>query len=78
MSAGRQLLSERLAVQRDHCAAAIDDAGTTGNIFAAFHALRGHASLFLGLDTPIGPVYLGTGFEEGGAEAFYLFLGRTF
>jgi NTE family protein len=45
---------------------------------ASFGGTRKDASLFLGLDTPIGPVYLGTGFEERGSEAFYLFLGRTF
>lgn len=45
---------------------------------ASFGDTRKDASLFLGLDTPIGPVYLATGFEEGGSEAFYLFLGRTF
>ncbi len=45
---------------------------------ASFGGTRKDASLFLGLDTPIGPVYLGTGFEEKGSEAFYLFLGRTF
>ncbi|HEU4602147.1 MAG TPA: patatin-like phospholipase family protein [Steroidobacteraceae bacterium] len=36
------------------------------------------ASLFFGVDTPLGPVYLATGFDEGGDRAFYLFLGRTF
>jgi NTE family protein len=45
---------------------------------ASFGGTRKDASLFLGLDTPVGPVYLGTGFERGGHEAFYLFLGRTF
>jgi NTE family protein len=45
---------------------------------ASFGNTRKDASVFLGLDTPIGPVYLGTGFDEGGTEAFYLFLGRTF
>jgi NTE family protein len=45
---------------------------------ASFGSTRKDASIFLGLDTPIGPVYLATGFEEGGSEAFYLFLGRTF
>jgi NTE family protein len=45
---------------------------------ASFGGTRKDASLFLGLDTPIGPVYLGTGFEERGSEMFYLFLGRTF
>ena len=45
---------------------------------ASFGSTRKDASVFLGLDTPIGPVYLATGFEQGGSEAFYLFLGRTF
>ena len=36
------------------------------------------ASVFLGMDTFLGPVYLGTGFDEHGNQAFYLFLGRTF
>ena len=35
-------------------------------------------SLFLGADTPIGPVYLGYGYAEGGNDAFYVFLGRAF
>ncbi|MGH8210997.1 MAG: hypothetical protein ACREU6_15670, partial [Steroidobacteraceae bacterium] len=36
------------------------------------------ASIFLGMDTFLGPVYLATGFDQHGDEAFYLFLGRTF
>lgn len=40
--------------------------------------LRKDGSLFLGVDTLLGPVYLGAGFENGGRRAFYLFLGRTF
>ncbi len=36
------------------------------------------ASVFLGLDTLLGPVYLATGFDDRGQQAFYLFLGRTF
>lgn len=39
---------------------------------------RRNASLFLGLDTLLGPVYLGSGFDYKGNTAFYLFLGRTF
>jgi len=35
-------------------------------------------SVFLAFDTFLGPVYLGTGFDESGNSAFYLFLGRTF
>ena len=37
-----------------------------------------HGSVFLGLDTLLGPVYLGTGFADDGSTGFYLFLGRTF
>lgn len=44
----------------------------------SFGDLRTNASLFFGLDTPLGPVYLATGYDEGGDKAFYLFLGRTF
>jgi NTE family protein len=43
-----------------------------------FDSALTHGSLFLGLDTLAGPVYLGTGFGEGGENTFYLFLGRTF
>jgi NTE family protein len=35
-------------------------------------------SLFLGAESPFGPVYLAAGFGEGGTRAFYLLLGRTF
>jgi len=34
------------------------------------------AALFLGVDTPIGPLYLGYGHANHGFNAFYLFLGR--
>jgi NTE family protein len=44
----------------------------------SFGGARKDASIFLGLDTFLGPVYLATGFDERGREAFYLFLGRTF
>jgi NTE family protein len=39
---------------------------------------RKDASLFLAFDTFLGPVYLGSGYDERGTAAFYLFLGRTF
>ena len=44
----------------------------------SFGSARRQGSLFLGLDTLLGPVYLGTGFDDEGETAFYLFLGRTF
>lgn len=43
-----------------------------------WNGARRSASLFLGLDTFIGPVYLGSGFDFDGETAYYLFLGRTF
>ena len=36
------------------------------------------ASIFLGLDTLVGPLYLATGYDDSGRLAFYLVLGRTF
>jgi NTE family protein len=39
---------------------------------------RKDVSLFLGLDTPVGPLYLGSGYDQSGNNAFFLFLGRTF
>lgn len=45
---------------------------------ARLGSLKRDASLFLGADTILGPVYIATGFNEGGETAFYLFLGRTF
>jgi NTE family protein len=35
-------------------------------------------SVFLGVDTPIGPIYAGYGRAEDGVSAVYLFLGRAF
>jgi NTE family protein len=35
-------------------------------------------SLWAGVDTPAGPVFLAWGSAEGGEDAFYLFLGRLF
>jgi NTE family protein len=55
----------------------------TGNAWSqrddiGFGSALTHGSFFVGLDTLLGPVYLGTGFGEGGENTFYLFLGRTF
>lgn len=36
------------------------------------------ASVFLGIDSALGPLWLSTGFAEGGRSAHYLFLGRGF
>lgn len=45
---------------------------------ATLGGLRKDAALFLGLDTGIGPVYLGGGLDGEGNSAWYLFLGRGF
>lgn len=36
------------------------------------------ASLWAGVDTPVGPIYVGYGIAEGGRDAFYVLLGRAF
>ncbi len=35
-------------------------------------------SLFLGVDTPLGPLYMGAGYAEGGNTSLYLSLGKLF
>ena len=45
---------------------------------ATFGNTQKDASVFLGMDTLLGPLYLAMGFDEHGNQAFYLFLGRTF
>ena len=54
-----------------------------GNVWNArrdlsFDTAKTNGSLFLGLDTLLGPVYFATGFDDEGGSAYYLFLGRTF
>ncbi|MGE0649290.1 MAG: patatin-like phospholipase family protein [Alphaproteobacteria bacterium] len=55
-----------------------------GGVFAELEDVaRSHdyflaGSLFTGLDTPLGSLYLGYGHAEGGNDAVYLFLGRPF
>jgi NTE family protein len=39
---------------------------------------RKNGALFVGLDTPLGPLYLGSGFDESSHSTYYLFLGHTF
>lgn len=45
---------------------------------ASFANTRHDASLFLGMDTFLGPVYVASGLDDKGQHAFYLFLGRSF
>ena len=44
----------------------------------SYGSARKDASLFVAFDTFLGPVYLGSGYDQTGTAAFYLFLGRTF
>ncbi len=55
----------------------------TGNVWeradqARWGDLRRSWSVLFGADTLLGPVYLGHGRAEGGYDAFYFYLGRTF
>jgi NTE family protein len=43
-----------------------------------YASARKDASVFVAFDTFLGPVYLGSGYDQAGTAAFYLFLGRTF
>ena len=54
-----------------------------GNVWATrddvdFGDLETGGSLFLGAESPFGPVYLAAGLASGGERAFYLYLGKTF
>ena len=54
-----------------------------GNVWDArkdisFGSARTNGSVFLGLDTILGPVYFALGLNDDGSSAYYLFLGRTF
>ncbi|HEX9208384.1 MAG TPA: patatin-like phospholipase family protein [Steroidobacteraceae bacterium] len=54
-----------------------------GNVWATRDDVNwGHletgGSLFLGAESPFGPVYLAAGLASGGETAFYLYLGKTF
>ncbi len=54
-----------------------------GNVWATrddvdWGHLETGGSLFLGAESPFGPVYLAAGLASGGEMAFYLYLGKTF
>lgn len=56
----------------------------TGNVYQSccsqihFSNMHRDVSVFLGMETFLGPVYLATGYDDHGSRAFYVFLGRTF
>jgi NTE family protein len=45
---------------------------------ASLSNTRKDGSLFLGLDTFLGPIYIAAGYDSQGETAFYLFVGRPF
>ena len=44
----------------------------------SFNSLRTSGSVFVGAESPIGPLYLGFGLSEGGNSALYLYVGNPF
>ncbi len=44
----------------------------------SFGSLRASGSLFLGADSPIGPIYLAWGHSDYGDDTFYFYLGNPF
>ena len=46
------------------------DVSTSNSIFGG--------SIWAGVSTPVGPVYVGWGATDDGDHAFYVFLGRVF
>ena len=54
-----------------------------GNTFERVEAMRARnlivaGSVFVGIDTPLGPLYIGYGMAEGGHDSGYLRLGQVF
>ena len=54
-----------------------------GNVWQSRSEISAHdaifgGSLWAGVQTPVGPVYVGYGRAQGGSSAFYVFLGRVF
>jgi NTE family protein len=54
-----------------------------GNVWESREDISSHGAIFggsfwAGVDTPVGPVYVGYGRAEGGEDAFYVSLGRVF
>jgi len=44
----------------------------------SYGSARKDASAFVAFDTLLGPVYVGSGYDDSGYAGYYLFLGRTF
>ena len=45
---------------------------------ASFGGTHKDGALFVGIDSLLGPLYLGAGYDTNGTTSYYLFLGRTF
>lgn len=57
--------------------AEVGNAWDTRSDISASRSIWG-GSIWAGVDTPAGPVFIGYGSAEGGDDAFYVFLGRLF
>lgn len=44
----------------------------------SLHGLQYGSALFVGADTALGPIYLGTGFSQSGHQSFYFYIGLPF
>ena len=55
----------------------LGNAWSTRDDISASRSIWG-GSIWAGVDTPIGPIFLAWGSAEGGQDAFYVFLGRVF
>jgi NTE family protein len=83
---GRAMYRRRLTSHSDSLFGLPVYAGATlaaGNIWARhvdmdLGDMRVGANIFLGADTPIGPVFVALGAADEGRKAFYLFVGRPF
>lgn len=56
----------------------IETGNVTDDRSQLFDELKMAGSVFVGTDTPLGPIYLGYGVAEGGNEALYFFIGQSF
>jgi NTE family protein len=86
LGVGRLVYMHRLGAGRDGFLNIPVHAGASfelGNVWDQREAMglrsaRKNVSLFLGLDTPLGPAIFATGLDTRGRHAFYLSLGRGF
>jgi len=56
------------------------EVGGTWERFGDINYASAHkdASVFVAFDTLLGPLYVGSGYDDSGNAAYFMFLGRTF